>query len=386
MRLAVTLALVGATVGTARAEPTQRRWLRANFHAHAAATHVSDDGSETPAELHRAMRAAGFDFSLHSPHCNTRDPAEAARYEEERADEAALTVPGLTIAVGQELTIADGPSYARNTTVLGRRAPGNLNHVTLVGNAALAPFRTLTPGEACDRVHADGGICIVNHPGPGPLMWEEGYWESPKHRGKIDALEVYNGQALSAVGIDFEQRYREATAYRGLGIKIAATTGTDTHGPKSVARAQAQLAGFGGATKLLGFLAPQTRSARPELEAATLVLADDNTTADVIAAVKARRTIATYALPTLRVDLDGLGEVRRTRQVHLLMKLSRPLAEVTLYREGVAVKTWHDVDRVTWDETLTAPAAYVFGARDGAAGRMMTSAIWYEPPKDRQTP
>jgi hypothetical protein len=379
MRVVVAVALVAATVGTARAE---RKQLRANFHAHAAATSVEDDGAETPAELHKAVRAAGFDFSVHSPHCNTRDPDEAARYDAEREAEKQLSIHGLTIAVGQELTIADGPHYARNTTVLGRSAPGNLNHMTLVGNAELAPFRVLTPAEACDRVHADGGICIVNHPGPGPMMWEEGYWEAPQNRGKIDALEVYNGQALSAVGIDFEARYREATSYHGLGLKIAATTGADTHGPKSVARAQAKLAGFGGGavTKLLGLLAPAPQSARPELDAATLVDAEANTTPAVIAAVKARRTIATYAMPKLRVDVDGLGEVRRTRDVHVAMKTSRKLAEVTLYREGVPVKTWHDVDEVVFDETLTRPAAYVFGARDGA-GRLMTSAIWYEPPR-----
>ena len=111
-----------------------------------------------------------------------------------------------------------------------------------------------------------------------------------------------------------------------------------------MARAQAQLAAFGGASKLLGLLVPTSQSARPELDAATLVYADGSTTADVIAAVKARRTIAMYALPKLTVTLDGLGEVRRTRDVRLAMKLSRKLAEVTLYREGVAVKTWQNVD------------------------------------------
>jgi hypothetical protein len=67
------------------------------------------------------------------------------------------------------------------------------------------------------------------------------------------------------------------------------------------------------------------------------------------------------------------------------MKLSRKLAEVTLYREGVAVQTWRDVDVVEWHETIRAPAAYVFAARDGN-GRMMTSAIWYEPPTMDDTP
>jgi hypothetical protein len=72
--------------------------------------------------------------------------------------------------------------------------------------------------------------------------------------------------------------------------------------------------------------------------------------------------------------------VRRTGAVALSLTLSRKLADVTLYREGVAVQTWHDVDAVEWNETIDAPAAYVFGARDGEA-RLMTSAIWYEPPR-----
>ncbi len=359
-------------------------WLRVNFHAHAAPTQVEDDGTETPAAMHKAMRAAGFDVSVHSPHCNTNEPAEAARFGETRAAEAKLAVPGLAIAVGQELTVADGPSYAQRTTVLGHAAPGNLNHLTLVGNTTLAPFRTLTPAAACERVHADGGICIVNHPGPGPMMWEEGYWETPRNRARVDALVVYNGQALAAVGVDFESRYREATAYRGLGIKIAATTGADTHGPKSVARAQARLASIAGgaAGKLVRLMMPSAAVPRPELGAATLVHAEvapgGDAVAATIAAVRARRTIATWALPGLQVELDGLGEVRRSGDVALHLKLSRKLGEVTLYREGVAVQTGHDVDAVDWIETIQAPAAYVFAARDGG-GRLMTSAIWYEP-------
>ena len=187
-------------------------WLRVNFHAHAATALVEDDGTEEPAALHQAMRAAGFDVSVYSPHCNPNRTDQTAGYAELRAEAAKLAVPGLTIAVGQELTVANGPSFARQTTVLGRRAPGNLNHLTLVGNRTLLPFRQLTPAEACESVHGDGGICIVNHPGPGPMMWEEGWWEAPQNRARIDALEVYNGQALAAVGVDFESRYREATA------------------------------------------------------------------------------------------------------------------------------------------------------------------------------
>ena len=121
MKVVFAIALVAATVGTAHAE---RVWLRANFHAHAAAEEVEDDGTETPAELHKAVRAAGFDFSVHSPHCNTRVADEAARYEAARSDEAEVAVRGLTIAVGQELTIATGRATraTRRCSDIRRRA------------------------------------------------------------------------------------------------------------------------------------------------------------------------------------------------------------------------------------------------------------------------
>jgi hypothetical protein len=364
---------------TAAAQGVPRRWLRANFHGHARAGHVEDDGTETPEELHRAVRAAGFAFSLHSPHCNSDLGEQAqAHYLAERAEEAQLSIPGLTIAVGEELTVADGPHYAKRTTVLGRAAPGNLNHVTILGNRTLIPFHTPLR-TACERVHKEGGVCLVNHPGPGPMMWEEGLWESPQNRSRIDGLEVYNGQALSAVGIEFESRYREATSYRGLGIKIAAITGADTHGPKSVAYVKAKLAGFAGpAAKLLQLMLPASANPRPELDAATLVLADGNSLSDVVEAIKARRTVATFALPDLAIVCDGVGEVRHSADVKLFLKLSRKFAEVTLYREGEPVQTWHNADTVQWSEKVIRPAAYIFGARDGSA-RLLTSAIWYEP-------
>src|SRR4030095_16730153 len=99
---------------------------------------------------------------------------------------------------------------------------------------------------------------------------------------------------------------------------------------------------------------------------ATLVLVErgrGDEAAAVLAAVRARRTVAVYALPKLTVAVDGLGEVRRSGDVHLTMRLSRKMAEVTLYREGTAVQTWHDVDSVEWSETLATQAGSEFGAR-----------------------
>jgi hypothetical protein len=353
-------------------------WVKANFHAHGAKELVGDDGSESPRELHQAFGQRGFGFSVHSAHSTENTgPFAAARFATQRESEALLHLPNLTTVLGEELTVAPGPRFQRRTKLLGKDAPGNLEHLTLFGMKQLVP--NLTPiVEACRLAHEGGGLCLVAHPGPGPMMWEEGWWEAPQNRAAIDGIEVYNGQALSAVGLDFEARYREATAYRGLGLKIAAVTGADTHGPGSVERARSRLAGLGAAAKLLKVIAGTPGPERPELEAATRVHAEDRSAAHVAEAVRARRTIATYGLDGLEIELPGLGEVKKTGDVKLALTLSRKLSEVTLYREGEPVRSWQDVDHVEWNETVTAPTAYVFGARDGA-GRLLTSAIWYEP-------
>jgi hypothetical protein len=210
------------------------------------------------------------------------------------------------------------------------------------------------------------------------MMWEQGLWEAPQNRGHIDGLEVYNGEAMAVLGVDFEARYLEATAYSRLGLKIAAVSGADTHGPESFKRSRAQLRGISPATRLLALVLPSPRSPRPELQAATLVGAHGRSVPEVAEAVRARRTIAVWSLPLLGVDCPGLGEVRTSSEAQLTLNLSRPVQEVTLYKEGVAVQTWKNVSQASFHEHLAQPAAYVFAVRDGS-GRLLTSAIWYEP-------
>jgi hypothetical protein len=351
-------------------------WWHANFHAHAATDLVGDDGSEPPRGLHAALLARGFHFSAHTPHSTLAKGA--APWWKQRASEDALGLP-LTVTVGQELTVAPGPAFRQRNVVLGHEAPGNLNHLSLIGSNRFVPTETKV-ADACRATHAGGGICVVNHPGPGPLMWEEGLWEAPANRGLIDAIEVYNGQARATAGIDFEARYREATAYRGLALKVAAVTGADTHGPASVERARRSLASFGKIAQFLQKMAPPASAeGRPELDAVTLVEAASPSLADVLAAVRGRRSVAVYGLPGLALRIEGLGEVRRTRRVKLALDLGRKVAEIVLYREGEAIKTWADASAAQFEETIERPSAYVFAARDGF-GRLMTSAIWYEPP------
>src|SRR4051794_23810713 len=156
------------------ATPARAEWLRANFHGHTKDTLLHDDGSESPLELHQALKRAGFDVSVHSVHSThnlSADVAELWRLEKQHED--ALDLGNLVLSLGEELTVAPGPKYQNHTEILGQRGPSNLDHLTLFGIKNFVA--TNTPlAEACDRVHADGGLCIVNHPGPGPLMWEEG--------------------------------------------------------------------------------------------------------------------------------------------------------------------------------------------------------------------
>jgi hypothetical protein len=355
-------------------------WLRANFHGHTRNVLVNDDGAETPAELHQAVRKAGFDFSVHSAHTMNSDPPDAAeRFRLQSATEAALDIPGLTAVLGEELTVAPGKNHKDVTRILGKPGPGNIDHMTLFGIHERVPHQTPL-AEACERAHAQGGACIVNHPGPGPMMWEEGLWEAPQNRGHLDGLEVYNGEAMAVLGFDFEARYLEATAYAKLGLKIAAVTGADTHGPESFQRSRAQLRRINTATKLLSLVLPAPAHARPELDAATLVHTRGRAVADVVEALRARRTVAVWALPRLGVECEGLGEVRHSADARLHLVLTRAVQEVTLYREGVRVQTWKNVKEATFQEHVTRPAAYVFAVRDGG-GRLMTSAMWYEPPQ-----
>lgn|GEM_PF-3589765 len=355
----------------ASAEPTPAvavaAWWKANFHAHAASADVHDDGSEAPSVLHAVLKARGFDVSVHSPHSTMNTGPDAARaFMAQQKAEAA--VGGL---LGQELTVATGPNFRDRIYILGKKAPGNLDHLSLVGHKTMVPSSS-TVKKACSLVHAEGGVCLVNHPGPGPMMWEEGLWE--KDAASVDGLEVYNGQVMAGVGFDFEGRYLDATAYRGLHAKLAAVTGADTHGPNTVERARSRLPKE-GLGKLVRILAG-TQPPRAELQAATWFRAA--TAKEVIAAVRARHTVATWALADALADDVSVGDVHKTGEVSMQIHFKRKLHEVTLYKEGVAQKTWNDVDSASWTETVTTPTAYVFGARDGA-GRLLTSATWYEP-------
>ncbi len=340
-------------------------FIRANFHAHAASDLLRDDGAEPSLALHQVHLERGFAFSVHTAHSNVNDNDKVAHnFSAARAREQNLGL-ALTTDLGEELTVSDGKHHQS----------GNQNHLSLLGISHYVPSHTPL-ARACTEAHRDGGVCIVNHPGPGPMMWEEGLWEAPENRKQIDALEVYNGQAM-LIDLDFEERYLQATAYSGLGLHIAAVTGTDTHGPKTQQRIGRRSRLVAAAAKILHALRNRD-DPRPELQALTLVLTKSRAEADVLDAVRARKTIAAFGPSMPSVECIFLGEVRHDSAVDLRFSASRPIEEISLYREGKLTKTWSNQSAVSFAENISQPAAYVFALRDHGT-RMLTSAIWFEP-------
>lgn len=350
--------------------PPAPHWITANFHSHAGhgTPFIGDDGELSPKALHLSFRATGVDFNVHTPHSDrNKGPDAADLFVRQAAHEAKF--PGT--ALGEELTVARGPAYLRWTKIAGVQIPGNMNHLGLVGIRRFVSDETPLD-RACEAAHRDGGICIVFHPGPGRVFWEPGLWERPGNREHIDALEVYNGLAMAATGIDFEERYREAIAYKGLRLKIAAVSGADTHGPHELFQIRRRL----GA--LVRFMPPAADGKLSEREAVTLVAAREPRLPLILAAVRARRTIATFGLKDLRVACDALGTVHRSRQVAIRLHLDRPVDQVRLWREGIIIREWRDVQEVLFKEEINAPASYSFSIVENGR-RAQTSGIWYEP-------
>jgi hypothetical protein len=185
--------------------------------------------------------------------------------------------------------------------------------------------------------------------------------------------------AYSTLGIAYEARYLDATAYTGTlgGLKIAAEASPDTHGAERGAAIQAIVGGR------LGAALANLSVVDSELSAATMVLVqgdqgDGRDTSNLQSAVLARRTVAIVGFARLELDCPGLGEVQRTQTVALHLSVHQPIATITLYKEGAPVKTWNNATSADFSDTITTPTAYVWGLVDGP-NRAMTSALWFEP-------
>lgn len=360
----------------------QPTWIKANFHAHTRSDFIHDDGKDSPLALHQELAKRGVQFSVHSVHSVFNPKKEAGSFFQKQQQREQNSVPAITVSVGEELTVQKGPHFQGTSTFLHYTLPGNLNHLTLLGIHKWVPNET-TVATACKEAHKQGGVCLVNHPGlgvnPGPMMWEPGLWEAPENRSLLDGLEVYNGVGYASSGIHFEKRYLEATAYSKLGIKLAATGSSDTHGTQHLEMVKRRFTKAGALATLLGLHPPPQRLKGPELDALTLVKTTIPSEKKVIEAIQNRKTIAAYNPGEIQINFPEIGEIKKTNQVELHLTISEKPKQILLYKEGVLLKTWSHQAQIFFQEKILQKAAYVFSIELQSGGRLMTSAVWYEP-------
>lgn len=328
-------------------------WVRANLHSHAlkGTCGVGDDGRSPPLVMHEVYERLGYDFSVHTPHSNRNAGRRAPEswlslkeYEESEAD-SSLTIGR---CLGLELSVAHGPNLRRfSHRRYGRGVGRTINHALVLGSDELVPHLTDLKAAA-EMAHVFGGIFWPTH----PVIWEDDYWDRPAHVDKLDALEIYNGIVLVKTGETEEEVFRHAVAYSGLHARLAAVSGTDSHG---LAWAK---------------------------EVVTFVRTTSNDAEGVIEGIRARRTFTTRGLFDLDVGYPQLGRVIRSAEVALDLSLNRPVERIELWRELDRVQTWSGAQQVRWRETIDDGAAYTFKLVDGDEFGY-TSPVWYEPAPER---
>jgi hypothetical protein len=322
-------------------------WWKVNTHAHAStagAFTARDDGLLPVSYWLDRYAVKGFDLLFFTPHSH-KNPGAAGRDRWLKTREALpkMRAP-LVVAVGAEVGVPKGPAWrAFASADFVGNVHHHLNHIVVLGAKEF-----IGPGlgakEVATLAHEGGGVAILAH----PEIWEPGYWDAPETGIALDGLEVYNGLLMSVTDRDNAPLYRHAVSYGGLGMKLAAIGGSDTHKKKAAASTATWFAAV---------------SPDPDL---------------FVDAVRARKTFATTGFDDLRVECDKMGEVRHEPEVTLSIQLDRVVDTIVLWREESEAFTWVNVASAEFSETLTAAAAYSWEVRDGDA-RGYSSAVWYEP-------
>ncbi len=313
------------------------RPLICDLHSHASPWKgVGDSGSLAPEDSLALHAAKGYDVVVWSPHSDFATRGA----ERMRAFAGALALMPLrkgktVLRLGLELTLEPGPNYRKTLGV------GNNDHLGFVGLKVPLPHG-LSWRAAFELAHAHSALGTINHPGPGPAEWEEGYWQKPDLLPLADGLECYNGR-LAALGRFEEAAYRWAVS---RGARLFCTGGTDFHkrdDPLRVATAVYVRPGEG-----------------------------------LLDALRARRTVAlsdTALAPPLAVA--HLGEVVVGEKVKLSIEFEREMDRVFLYRGEKVFKRFENVKKAE-AEVPCSGDAWSWWFRSGRM-RGQTSAVWTMP-------
>ncbi len=265
--------------------PPADRWWSGDFHVHTA---HSGDGVDTVAQTAGLARFVGLDFVALTDHSTLT----------QRGDPAFVPTPDLGLVGGYEWT--------------------DMVHLGLIGGRTVRPRLSGDPAawpayvqDLIDEVHAEGGLAIQYHP-----CWNTFPWLFAVER--VDAVEVWNNLwTLSDTGLHPSDAADLQARLDGEGLTAAGVA------PSAEIR-QAIAAPGGGNDRALAYW--EARLERGERVAAvggsdrhkllppgyptTWVLAPSAGEADLIAAVRAGRTIVTQGPdgPFVTFEADGDGD------------------------------------------------------------------------------
>ena len=220
--------------GVASATPsaplrTEAGWYRGDFHVHSGHSDGvcrSRTGVSVPCPVFRLLQEAsarGLDFVAITDHNTTSQFQSIAELQPWFDD--LLVLPGVEI-----------------TTFQG--------HLNLFGPTAFVDFRLGSDGvpdaDALLRAaRASGGLVAVNHPSlPSAESCMGCGWTPKTDWSRVDAIEVLNGGAISALGGAAETFLSGVPLWEGLlnrGFHITAIAGSDSHDPDRAAGAPGAL-------------------------------------------------------------------------------------------------------------------------------------------------
>ena len=290
-----------------------RKWFKGNLHTHT----TESDGKLSPEECYALYKSKGYDFLARTDHWKVSD---AGAYE------------GMLLLSGCEYDFGSDPGAegVYHIVALGmERDP----HIT----------RAMTPAEAVEYIHANGGLADIAHP-----AWSLNAPDQLLRYGRIfDMTEIYN----SVSGLP-----RNARPYSGLIVDMLASRGyylpliadDDVH-----------------------FYVPGFDACRSFI----MVEAEECTREAILSAIAAKRFYATQG-PELYVRVERAAEGKEGR---IIVDCS-PVCEIIYYSNMV----WnnHRADTAQDGERLT-HGEYVPHANDrfirieirDAAGNMAWSQI-----------
>ena len=159
-----------------------RKWFKGNLHTHT----TESDGKLSPEECYALYKSKGYDFLARTDHWKVSD---AGAYE------------GMLLLSGCEYDFGSDPGAegVYHIVALGmERDP----HIT----------RAMTPAEAVEYIHANGGLADIAHP-----AWSLNAPDQLLRYGRIfDMTDIYN----SVSGLP-----RNARPYSGLIVDMLASRG-----------------------------------------------------------------------------------------------------------------------------------------------------------------